>query len=63
MRKLPHLVLALGFSMLAVMVSAKLFMKQTDAAVSKPTATISIQGLHRSIDLKTLPVERINDLI
>ena len=61
MRKLANVAIALSLGVLAVTVSARLFMQPTDAAVPVSAPTISIEELQRSNDRQVLPVMDVKD--
>ena len=59
MRKaLPGIVI---LGMLLMPLSVQWLMPETEAAMSKPAETLSVEDIQRTIDIKTLPVQRIED--
>jgi hypothetical protein len=63
MRKLPHLAVALVLAILGVTVVTKLFVPSTGAMVSAQRGTISVEEIQRSIDVRALPVQQVEDPI
>jgi hypothetical protein len=59
MRKLPHLAVGLAFTILTATFLTRSLM--LTAAVPLQPQTISIEELHRSIDLTALPVHHVTE--
>ena len=59
MRKLMHFTAGVAVGALAIMIMTK----APSSSVGQPTLppTISIEGLHRSIDLSALPVREVKE--
>ena len=65
MRKLLYLaaVVAIALVSLGFLTKSMLFQARTPPLQPPATVTISIDELHRSIDMKALPVEEVKDPI
>jgi hypothetical protein len=61
MRKLPSLALGLVIATVAAGVVAKSATSTTDTPSSARTATISVEQIHRSVDLAALPAQKEYD--
>jgi hypothetical protein len=61
MRKLPSLALGLVIATVAAGVVAKSATSTTETSSPTQTATISIEQMHRSIDLAALPAQKEYD--
>jgi hypothetical protein len=59
MRKLPHFATAIAFAVLVVMFLMRISTPTTGEQKRSPT--ISVEDLHRSIDLSALPVQQVNE--
>ena len=61
MRKLPHLAIGLALSTLAAIFLTKSLMLTAAAVPPQQSQTISIDEIHRSLDLTALPVHEVRE--